>query len=79
MVKLFEHIHASGVPNFQCCRIPLPTKFNMPLWHEKLRNYEDRIVCEFLEFGFPIDFQGTKLSFNERRNHKKEHEIFQSS
>ena len=48
LVALFEHVNASGVPNFQCCRISLPnSKLNMPSWCEKLREYEDRIVCDY--------------------------------
>ena len=72
MVDLFEHINASGAPNFALCRIPLPhSKLNISVWREKLEHYEDKIVCEFLEFGFPLDLDRKhKLSYVERRNHK---------
>ena len=72
MVDLFEHINASGSPNYALCRIPLPySKLNISVWREKLSQYKDKIVCEFLQFGFPLDFnRNQKLSANERRNHK---------
>ena len=72
MVELFEHVNASGSPNFACCRIPIPySSLKIPVWREKLQHYHDKIVCEFLQFGFPLDFdRKQKLSFNERRNHK---------
>ena len=71
-VVLFEHIYASGQYNFKGCRIPIPnSKLNIRKWREKLLHYEDNIVCDLLEYGFPLDRdKSSKLSFNERRNHK---------
>jgi hypothetical protein len=73
MIKLSEHVRASGQFNFQCCQIPVPASknFNMVLWRERLRDYEDKVLCDLLEFGFPLDFDKNKeVSYNERRNHK---------
>ena len=72
LVELFETIYKSGRPNFRGCRIPLPgSKFNIPLWRELLDDYPDKVVCDFLEFGFPLDFdKSVDLRTDERRNHK---------
>ena len=72
LVDLFEHVHASGLPNYAYCRIPLPhSNLNISAWREKLKGYEDEIVCEYLEYGFPLDVnKKQKLSYDERRNHK---------
>ena len=72
LVELFETVYKSGRPNFRGCRIPLPgNKFNIPLWRELLHDYPDNIVCDFLEFGFPLDFDtSVNLRTDERRNHK---------
>lgn len=72
MVDMFEHINASGSPNYALCRIPiLHSKLNIAVWRQKLERYSDKIVCEFLQFGFPLDFDKSReLSLNERRNHK---------
>ena len=73
MVELFEVVRGSGLPNFKGCRIPVPASknFNLELWRNKLESYEDRVVCEFLEFGFPLDFnKSKKLDYSVRRNHK---------
>ena len=72
LVELFETVYKSGRPNFRGCRIPLPgSKFNIPLWRELLHDYPDSIVCDFLEFGFPLDFDtSVNLRTDERRNHK---------
>ena len=72
LVDLFEHIYASGSPNYARCRIPLPySNLNISAWREKLQGYDDVIVCEYLEYGFPLDVnKNQKLSYDERRNHK---------
>ena len=72
LVELFEHVNASGLPNFQCCRIPIINSgLKLSSWYRLLEDYEDRIVCQFLEFGFPLDFdKSKKLLPDVGRNHK---------
>ena len=72
MVSLFEIIEASGLPNFQGCRVPLPySKLKISAWRTRLRCYHDKIVCDFLQYGFPIDFDRKRtVSDAERRNHR---------
>ena len=71
IVGLFEMVQASGEPNFKKCRIPVKSGLNISVWRRKLREYSDKVVCEYLQFGFPLDFDTRKkLSDKERRNHK---------
>ena len=72
MVKLFEHVNAAGVPNFQCCKIPVcQSTLNLAVWRKKLKDYKDKVVCELLQYGFPLDFnRERKLSGSGGRNHK---------
>ena len=72
LIDLFEKVYRSGRPNFRGCRIALPNnRFNIPLWRELLNDYSDQLICEFLEFGFPLDFdKSVVLCTDERRNHK---------
>ena len=68
---MFEHVHLSGLPNYKGCRISLPTALNLSAWRSNLEQYDDRIVCEYLEFGFPIDYHGPPLTkLPPYRNHK---------
>ena len=71
-VKLFEHVHASGKPNFQCCRIPVcQSSLNVSVWREKLHGYSDIAVCDLLQFGFPLDFDRSRtVRSSAGRNHK---------
>ena len=72
MVQLFEHVHASGQPNYRSCRIRVcQESLNLSLWRKKLEGYKDQIVCDLLEFGFPLDFDRDKtVSSSIDKNHK---------
>ena len=42
----------------------------MDVWRDVLSSYSDYVVCDLLEFGFPLDFRGSSLSYGGQRNHK---------
>ena len=57
--------------NLTIFRIPIPhSKLNIKVWRRMLVDYPDYAICDLLEFGFPLDFQGTDLDYSSRRNHK---------
>ena len=72
LIEIFEHVHASGQPNFQCCRIPVcQASLNLAVWRERLKGYKDVVVCDYLEYGFPLDFNRQRtISCTAGRNHK---------
>ena len=47
-----------GLPNYQGCKIPVKTRINVEFFRENLLDYKDKVICEYLEFGAPIGFQG---------------------
>ena len=68
LVELFERIRKSNALNYQCCRIPIPyNRLNISLWRSALHDYDDQIICEFLEFGFPLDFDKSVQLHTEER------------
>lgn len=72
MHKLIQN---SGKYNFQQCRIRVNFKINVEFMRKMLVNYKDLLVCDLLEFGFPISFEGsteklhTKNQFWKYKNH----------
>jgi hypothetical protein len=61
----------SGLPNCQGCKIPVKTRINVEFFRENLSDYKDKVICEYLEFGAPIDFQGClNVSEIDIKNHK---------
>ena len=70
-VTLHNLVYASGQPNFLGARLPVPTSLNLSLWRSLLTEYSDVVVCDYLEFGWPIgyDYHGV-LPCSDFRNHK---------
>ena len=69
---IYAHISviASGVPNYVCCRIPVRTSLHIAVWRDLLIDYHDNIVCEFLEYGWPMDCSLSQPEYSVFRNHK---------
>ena len=69
MVSASKIIARSGKPNYLGTRIPIPTKFNLKFLKNKLQNYRNRQIVEFLEFGFPLEFNGKTRTNKIPNNH----------
>jgi hypothetical protein len=72
-INLHQMVSQSGTHNFLGCRIPVYSKLNIAFFRHILVSYHDRLLCDFLEFGFPIGFDydvGVNLSVCTKvRNH----------
>lgn len=62
-------VFASGLPNYLSARLPVPSKLKTDLWWDLLRVYPDNIVCEFLEFGWPVGYTRDTLPIFDLRTH----------
>ena len=51
----------TGKPNYLVARVPVPSTLNISKWCELLQDYGDSVVCDFLEFGWPVGFMRSKL------------------
>ncbi len=69
LLGLHALIRQSGRPNYVGCRQPVPTRLNIPAWKSRLEGYEDSDLCQLLEFGFPIGYQGISLPEPSQANH----------
>jgi hypothetical protein len=57
-IQVHDLVWQSGVPNYLGCRIPVHSNINVEFFRTHLQNYNDKIICELLEFGAPIGFEG---------------------
>ena len=60
----------TGEPNYLVARVPEPSALNISVWRELLESYEDSVVCNFLEFGWPVGFVSTVLPVFDLRTHR---------
>ena len=70
IISLSDRVYDSGVPNYIGCRIPVPSKLNIPYLENVLPNYSDRQIIEFLKFGWPINYTSHDLPHSKVLNHK---------
>ena len=81
-IQYFLHAHEevikSGKFNYEECRIPTNTRMNLPFLRSWLTDYNDKRICEFLEYGFTLganDFGSVLKDTNKKKlwkfkNHK---------
>ena len=54
MVELCKAVMKGGYPNAWGARIPVYSKWNIPLLREMLHRYHDQDVVEWLTYGWPV-------------------------
>ena len=68
-VEVQNQVALSGVPNYLGCRIPVVSKLNIAFIRSMLSDYQDTLLCDLLEFGFPLGHNGESLITKKPRNH----------
>ena len=69
-LDLHRAVVLTGQPNYQTARIPVFSTLNIAMWRELLSGYPDEIICEFLEFGWPIGCMSDTLPIFDLRTHR---------
>ena len=69
-VRLYDVVSATGKPNYLGARSPVLSQLHISTWRELLIEYEDYVVCEFLEFGWPVNYKKSTPPTVDHRNHK---------
>ena len=69
-IQLHALVKLSGLPNFKGCRVPVRTAINMAAVRDLAKGFHDQEAIDFLEFGFPISFQGVIHQTVPPGNHK---------
>ena len=70
MLEIYNRVFASARYNYQMERIPIPSGLHLDAWKSFLRDYEDREILDFLEFGWPSNFIHSSSLLSTFKNHK---------
>lgn len=62
-------VASSGQPNYASVRLPVPSRLNTEVWRTLLRDYHDNVICDFLEFGWPLGYCSQTLPVFDLRTH----------
>ena len=63
MIGIYKQVKHLGKYNFEGCRIPINSKINTDFMRNLLFDCKDKVVCDLLEFGFPLSFKGNVKNF----------------
>ena len=47
--------------NYAGLCIPIPSRLNIPVWFALVQDYKDSVICDFLEFGWPLGYTSQTL------------------
>ena len=70
-VQAHRLVVASGLPNYQFCRLPVRSGLNISYWRDCFSRSEglDSEVLDLLEFGFPLGFSSVSVPEGGLKNH----------
>lgn len=68
-IYMHTEIFSSGLPNYLCCKLPVPSVFNIEFWRSELVDYHDYAIVDFLQFGWPLGYTADRLPACSNRNH----------
>ena len=60
----------TGQPNYRIAQMQVFSTLNIAIWRELLSSYPDQIICEFLEFGWPIGYMSDTLPIFDLQTHR---------
>lgn len=67
---IYNATRATAVPNYVANKQLLASNMKIDTWRHMLQNYQDRKICEFLEFGWPIGYVSENITEPTLTNHK---------
>ena len=69
MRSLYDRVTSTGFYNFAGARTPVPSGLNIAAWRQYLADYTDPYLVDFLEFGWPINFDRDQPLVSTPHNH----------
>ena len=69
LAAIYSNVARTRQHNYQLARIPLRHDLNISAWRTQLRNYADYDICDFLEFGWPMNYTAQYPPTPTQNNH----------
>jgi hypothetical protein len=70
ILQIYEKVRKTGLPNYKCARVPLPSNLNIHNWKKHLQfspSHSDLLL--YLEYGFPINYMASEPPVTDSVNH----------
>ena len=68
-VKIYNAVRESRLPNYLGVKLPLPSGLLIPEWRRRLVDYHDESLCDYLAYGWPINYMSSVAPVATNINH----------
>ena len=68
-VKIYNAVRQSQIPNYLGVKLPLPSGLLIPEWRRRLVGYHDELLCDYLAYGWPINYMAYHAPVATHINH----------
>ena len=69
LIALHSRLQTSSSLNAFTLLLPVPSSLNILEWHNRLHDYPDKALCDFLEFGWLVGYTSSTLPVQTTHNH----------
>ena len=63
--KITNKVRSYQLPNYKGARIPLVSDLKVHNWRYLMKNYDYKVLAEYIQFGFPLAIDYAKFSYND--------------
>lgn len=67
--ECYEKIKATNRPNCFAAKLPLESGLIIPAWRRELAHYHDELLCDFLEYRWPLGYHSDVSPHTTDKNH----------
>ena len=69
LTDIYNSVSMNGRYNFAGARLTVPSQLNIPEWRRRLVGYRDNKLADYLQFGWPINFNRLSTLCHSDTNH----------
>ena len=67
--SIYKRVAQTGLPNYMMARELVPSKLNIQAWELMLAEYPDRVLMDYIKFGFPVGYTSKFVPTSVLTNH----------
>ena len=68
-VAVLNEVREFALPNFLGAQCAMASNFNVDSWSRYLDHYQDRVILDFLQYGWPVNYTSSVLASSTFHNH----------
>ena len=70
---IYDAARSHALPNYLGAKITIPSGLNLEVWERNLVDYQDQEVCQYLRYGWPVNYTSIEPPQPTSKNHSNAH------